>query len=301
MAMFDIEEVDIWKRPLLHKLLEDRIDEFFVQASLIDSGRASNVITVRNSGELKGIAVISGPQLFFGGTDLNEQHLFKHLMHWIIANVSADAWNGVNVIQYGAIPSSEALAATPFLKPAGFNGGLSLTQSFRLDTKDFSATSFADRGLGFDISVPTQEDAPVLARLYENFFNDPEVKLPSELFADKDAFKGMASALIETRNGMILRDKGMPCGFTTWAGPYKVGAKRFARISSMTLFPAYKGKGLSKALLRAACLELFSEAGVSTIHLFANPNYPVAVNLYQSFGFKKIENGLGAIIGKIST
>jgi N-acetylglutamate synthase-like GNAT family acetyltransferase len=59
-------------------------------------------------------------------------------------------------------------------------------------------------------------------------------------------------------------------------------------LAKMAVAPAYRGKGISKLLIRQ-CLEKAKETGAAKILLFSNHQLKTALGLYEKYGFKHVD------------
>ncbi len=62
---------------------------------------------------------------------------------------------------------------------------------------------------------------------------------------------------------------------------------RGAYITSVSALPAFRGRGLTRALLCACIADVESASGASTIELEVAPSNVPAVDLYESLGFQR--------------
>ena len=129
---------------------------------------------------------------------------------------------------------------------------------------------------GVDIArVQTAQDQTDWLEVHMAGFEEPEAARP-------DFGQYLASSLAEPRSDLahfVARWRGEPCAISTLlAAPLATG------IYHVTTLPAYRGRGLGKALTLAA-MQSARRAGYADAILFATPSgYP----LYQRLGFETV-------------
>ncbi|MBM3134334.1 MAG: GNAT family N-acetyltransferase [Chloroflexi bacterium] len=125
------------------------------------------------------------------------------------------------------------------------------------------------------VRVRTERDQTDWLDVHMVGFEEPEAARP-------DFGQYLASSLAEPQSGLehfVARWRGEPCAISTLlAAPLATG------IYHVTTLPAYRGRGLGKALTLAA-MQSARRAGYVDAILFATPSgYP----LYQRLGFEMV-------------
>ncbi|WP_307290138.1 GNAT family N-acetyltransferase [Bacillus sp. SORGH_AS_0510] len=146
----------------------------------------------------------------------------------------------------------------------------------------------------YQIRFGRMEDEEFLwEMLYQAIFiPEGETRPTRDILKQPDIAKSMQGWGREGDTAFIAMDTdNRPIG-AVWVRLFDESNKTYGYVDEktpllgMALLPAFRGKGIGKALL-GEMLKVAKESGFGAVSLSVDPNNP-ALHLYQKFGFKKI-------------
>ncbi len=196
----------------------------------------------------------------------------------LAAAESAPRW------EFAANASSTEPEATQLLLDNGYRPGYSVLE-MGLDWAAFDAAARAVWPDGFALRPPTAADTPAIARSVAEAYRD---EYPGERYHEPMDVAHYAEELAGPRFDLSLAQ-------VAWAGDEPAGqvipliARGRAEVYEVSVRPAYRRRGLARALL-ARQLDELRARGVAVVRLHTMAEFPTqAVNLYQSLGFRTLK------------
>ena len=147
-----------------------------------------------------------------------------------------------------------------------------------------------DLPAGFGLRAYQAGDEAAWAQIHRSA--DAFNRFTSQTF--RDVF-GHGEAALRARQKYLLGPDGQPIGTATaWAdsldAPNQVAPPEpEGRVHWVAIVPEFQGRGLSKPLL-SVVLQTLRDLGHTSAVLSTDDRRPVAVALYQSFGFRVVPN-----------
>jgi len=123
------------------------------------------------------------------------------------------------------------------------------------------------------IRPATEADIPALAALEQSF--PPEDRFPVRTW--RRLLRGRSAAYVAVSDGEI-------CGAAVYL--FRAGTK-VARLYSLTVAPAHRGKGIAAALLSTGDADAFAR-GCDRARLEVRQSNATAIRLYERHGFRVI-------------
>lgn len=144
----------------------------------------------------------------------------------------------------------------------------------------------AEQVTGLVVRSATEVDLPYIVAHYAPGGSDS----PWDPFSDLERIQRTP------RRGLLVAEvDGVYSGFAYWYVDrkpwYAPEVDRFARVSDLHVVPTVQGKGLGRALLRAALQSIRSE-GIAIVFLETDENNVRAQKLYEGEGFARVAPGV---------
>jgi len=186
--------------------------------------------------------------------------------------------------EFAANASSTEPEATQLLLDNGYRPGYTLLE-MGLDWSAFDAAERVAWPAGFTLHPATAEDAPAIARsVHEAYRNE----YPGNRYHEPMDEAHYADELAGPRFDRSLFQ-------VAWAGDEVAGQviplieRGRAEIYEVSVRPAYRRRGLARALL-AAALDKLRACEVTVVRLHTMAEFPTrAVDLYRSLGFRTLK------------
>ena len=136
----------------------------------------------------------------------------------------------------------------------------------------------------------SESDNAAIALIIRNTLKEFQLDIPGTAYYDPEldslsdyyARDGRRYLICEDENGTVIGG----CGYAEF------GSNQTAEMQKLYLIPACRGKGISTILIKE--IEASAKAdGYHTLYLETHHNLMKAVQIYEKFGYKRLEKPLG--------